>query len=58
MRTHTYTPIQAEDTDELPFKVGEQIEVLDASDAGWWEGRSCSSGKQGIFPVNYVEEEK
>ena len=48
---------QAEEADELPFKTGERIEVLDDSDAGWWEGRSAATGQRGIFPANYVERE-
>ena len=52
------TYVQAEEQDELPFVVGEQIEVLDDSDAGWWEGRSLSTLKKGIFPSNYVEKVK
>lgn len=46
---------EAEESDELNFKVGERIEVLDDSDEGWWEGKSCSTGLRGIFPVNYVK---
>jgi len=46
---------EAEEVDELGFVVGDKIEVLDDSDAGWWEGLSLTSGKKGIFPSNYVE---
>ncbi len=39
--------------DELPFKVGDVIEVIETSDDGWWTGR-CH-GREGLFPVNYVK---
>ncbi|CAN0421007.1 unnamed protein product, partial [Ectocarpus fasciculatus] len=46
----------AEEVDELPFKEGERIEVVDSSDEGWWQG--ICNGKTGLFPVNYVQAEK
>lgn len=44
--------IEAEAEDELAFKAGDMIEVLETSDDGWWKGRV--HGKEGLFPVNYV----
>lgn len=44
--------IDAEAEDELTFKAGDSIEVLETSDDGWWKGRI--NGKEGLFPVNYV----
>lgn len=44
---------EAEADDELNFKTGDVVEVLETSDDGWWKGR-CH-GKVGLFPVNYVE---
>lgn len=44
--------IEAEAEDELTFKAGDQIEVLETSDDGWWKG--SVHGKVGLFPVNYV----
>lgn len=41
--------------DELKVTEGDVIEVLQKQDDGWWEGR-LPSGKQGVFPSNYVEE--
>ncbi len=48
--------VQAEDADELPFKTGERIQVLEVIDASWWTGRV--NGKEGMFPVNYVKVEE
>jgi hypothetical protein len=43
----------AENDDELGFEEGEEIEVLEAENEGWWMGR-CN-GQEGIFPYNYVD---
>jgi len=44
----------AENPDDLSFKEGEFINVLDQSDpSGWWEGEL--NGKRGFFPSNFVE---
>ena len=44
----------SEDPEDLSFKMGDLIEVLDSSDQyGWWIGKN-SSGKRGNFPSNYV----
>lgn len=43
-----------QDPDDLSFKMGDLIEVLDSSDQyGWWTGR-INGGKKGNFPSNYV----
>ncbi|XP_056606448.1 GRB2-related adapter protein 2b [Triplophysa dalaica] len=42
----------AEDQDELNFRTGDLIEVLDQSDRFWWKGRL--RGRTGLFPVNYT----
>ncbi|KAL1938287.1 hypothetical protein VTO73DRAFT_11738 [Trametes versicolor] len=43
----------AASTDELSFKVGEQIEVLSEVIDGWWMGEL--GGKRGLFPTTYTE---
>ncbi len=43
----------AEAEDELSFKTGDEIEVIESNDDGWWTGK-CH-GKTGMFPVNYVQ---
>ncbi|KAF7302766.1 hypothetical protein HMN09_00911700 [Mycena chlorophos] len=49
---------QPEHEDEVDFRVGEQIEVIERDDAygdGWWKGRNVS-GKVGLFPQSYTSE--
>ncbi|KZT60847.1 hypothetical protein CALCODRAFT_480491 [Calocera cornea HHB12733] len=46
----------AEHEDEIPFRAGERIEVVEKDDEfgdGWWQGRNLA-GKQGLFPQNYT----
>lgn len=40
--------------DEISFKTGDVIAVIDEIDVGWWLGEIHQ--KRGIFPVNYTEE--
>ncbi|XP_078286572.1 GRB2-related adapter protein 2-like [Rhinoraja longicauda] len=42
----------AEADDELEFKCGDIIEVLDTTDHSWWKGSLW--GRVGLFPSNYV----
>eukprot|EP01104_Vermistella_antarctica_P018073 TRINITY_DN6583_c0_g1_i1.p1 TRINITY_DN6583_c0_g1~~TRINITY_DN6583_c0_g1_i1.p1 ORF type:complete len:1214 (+),score=376.93 TRINITY_DN6583_c0_g1_i1:263-3904(+) len=44
----------AENPDELDFKEGSIIVILDKADQDWWKG--ALNGKQGIFPKTYVQE--
>ncbi|XP_063072164.1 growth factor receptor-bound protein 2-like [Engraulis encrasicolus] len=43
---------QAEEDDELGFKAGDIIEVLDCTDSLWYKGRL--RGRTGLFPANYT----
>lgn len=43
---------EALEDDELGFRSGEVLEVLDSSNPAWWTGRLHS--KLGLFPANYV----
>ncbi|XP_020788843.2 GRB2-related adapter protein 2a isoform X2 [Boleophthalmus pectinirostris] len=44
----------AEEGDELEFRAGDIIEVLDRNDPSWWTGKL--RGKTGLFPANYTEQ--
>jgi hypothetical protein len=44
---------EVEADDELTFKAGDMIEVLETGEDGWWKGRLY--GRVGLFPVNYVK---
>ena len=44
----------AADTDELSFKKGDILVVVDEYDDGWWKGYRGT--ELGLFPSNYVEE--
>ncbi|OWF47608.1 Growth factor receptor-bound protein 2 [Mizuhopecten yessoensis] len=44
------------DDDELPFSKGDQIEVVEKDIVdSWWKGKNLSTGKIGLFPINYVK---
>nr|KAF6452454.1 GRB2 related adaptor protein 2 [Molossus molossus] len=43
---------EALEDDELGFRSGEVVEVLDSSNPSWWTGRLHN--KLGLFPANYV----
>jgi len=43
----------AKNGEELTFKVGDLINVLEERDGGWWKG--ALGDQEGLFPANYVE---
>lgn len=45
----------AEEVDELNFKAGDMIELIEVDESGWWKGRLVNDGSVGVFPSNYVE---
>ena len=45
-----YTGLEA---DELNLKKGDIVTIVSKADPGWWIG--SLSGRQGVFPANYVE---
>jgi hypothetical protein len=45
----------AEEVDELNFKAGDMIELIEIDQSGWWKGRLLNDGSVGVFPSNYVE---
>ncbi|KAL9646886.1 hypothetical protein ABK040_013746 [Willaertia magna] len=46
----------ATDESELTIQEGEQLEVLECHDDGWWYGKN-SRGQCGLFPSNFVSSE-
>ena len=46
-------PFEGTDKDDLTFKKGDIITVLDKIDDGWWKGELC--GRAGLFPTTYVK---
>ena len=52
-RVRALFDFQATDPDELTFRKGDVIAVLESVFKDWWKG--LLRGKTGIFPLNYVE---
>ena len=52
MQVSAQYDFNAEEKDELSFKAGDIIEVLECSDMSWWKGRL--RGQMGVFPSNYT----
>ncbi|KAF1798154.1 hypothetical protein FB192DRAFT_1289532 [Mucor lusitanicus] len=47
-----------DNADELSFRTGDLIQVIEEVDEGWWLGESTDANgfaRRGIFPVNYTE---
>ncbi|KAI8325329.1 hypothetical protein GQ54DRAFT_308497 [Martensiomyces pterosporus] len=44
-----------EGVEDLPFKKGDLIEVLDCADANWWRGRILNTDEDGLFPACLVK---
>ncbi|KAJ2661912.1 hypothetical protein IWW48_002143 [Coemansia sp. RSA 1200] len=44
-----------EGVEDLPFKKGDMIEVLDCADANWWRGKNLSTDEDGLFPACLVK---
>jgi hypothetical protein len=45
-------PFKGTDEDDLSFKAGDRIRVVEKNDPGWWKGEL--NGKQGLMPVTYL----
>ncbi|RFU35094.1 hypothetical protein B7463_g1222, partial [Scytalidium lignicola] len=52
-RVRALYDFQATDPDELQFRKGDVIAVIESVYKDWWKG--LLRGKTGIFPLNYVE---
>ncbi len=45
-------------SEDLSFKKGEQLEIINNQDGDWWQARSLETMKEGYIPSNYVAEYK
>lgn len=45
---------EARTDEDLSFKKGEQLEVINDRQGDWWFARSNASGHSGYIPSNYV----
>ncbi|KAG9230208.1 hypothetical protein BJ875DRAFT_163588, partial [Amylocarpus encephaloides] len=41
--------------EDCNFEVGDEISVFEKMNADWWLGKNVRTGKEGVFPVNYVQ---
>uniref|UniRef100_A0A1I8BHU5 Tyrosine-protein kinase n=1 Tax=Meloidogyne hapla TaxID=6305 RepID=A0A1I8BHU5_MELHA len=44
--------------DDLNFKRGDSLEIINSMEGDWWYARSLNSGKCGYIPANYVARDK
>lgn len=40
--------------EDLEFKKGDKLQILNNADGDWWQARSLVSGREGYIPSNYV----
>ena len=45
-------------SEDLSFKKGERLEIINSTDGDWWQARSLDSQREGYIPSNYVAEHK
>ena len=45
---------EARTDEDLSFKKGEKMEIINNTDGGWWQAKSLSSGQSGFVPSNYI----
>lgn len=44
-----------DEPEDCTFEVGDNISVFEYMNADWWLGKNLRTGKEGVFPVNYVQ---
>ena len=40
--------------EDLSFKKGEKMEIINNKDGGWWQAKSLRTGESGYVPSNYI----
>lgn len=45
-------------SEDLSFKKGERLEIINNNDGDWWQARSLETQREGYIPSNYVAEHK
>ena len=45
-------------SEDLSFRKGERLEIINNTDGDWWQARSLDSLMEGYIPSNYVAESK
>lgn len=45
-------------SEDLSFKKGERLEIIQNNDGDWWQARSLETQREGYIPSNYVAEHK
>ena len=45
-------------SEDLSFRKGEQLEIINNCDGDWWQARSLETMREGYIPSNYVAEYK
>lgn len=48
----------ARTNEDLSFKKGERLQIIDSSDGDWWLAKSLTTQREGYIPSNYVAPEK
>lgn len=48
----------ARSDDDLSFRKGEKLAILNSKDGDWWFARSQLTGAEGYLPSNYVAEQR
>ena len=45
---------EARTAEDLSFRKGDKLLILNNQDGDWWQARGLTSGKEGYIPSNYV----
>ena len=45
---------EARTAEDLSFRKGDRLQVINNQDGDWWQARSLASGREGYIPSNYV----